>query len=216
MSPPVMYSLDKLIIHHPQRLRMIQYIKQMEQSFLSLVQATLGSEAAQIEKRKFDAHKEECAWYRCKQADTKNWGGFSKPEEPLSDQQIHSLKTQLLQAKQGDSLTVHHPYYRKLLHDFTEHHGGKLKGYINHDMDYHHDSTLIVHSYCKEATPAALIRWHEDYGMSGQHMGSYAICDHCDEHIHNDHMNSRGSLGWRKTRGKNALKVVIPIPCATK
>lgn len=168
--------------------------------FLDLVKA-ICPDMYENEQFKMDIFRDELASYRAK-----DW---SEPECPLTQDELDELKAKILECKPGDKIEVHHKAYRDMLKAHLREHGGSCISVRDREYEHHPDNDLLVHAGCNCATPAALARWHGDYGFTGSYMGSYFLCRHCDEHVHSDHEGEKGSLGYKRVRGKNCLAVLL-------
>lgn len=160
-------------------------------SYLSLVKDTAPN-LYDIEKHKMNIFKEELLYNR-----------YKKPTEPP----ISSFEI-IDSAKEGDCIEAHYKENRDKIKKYLDDHGGQGKSVICENYDYHHDSNLLIHSWCKRANQEALVNWYSDIGDMGTYMGATFLCHHCGETVHSDYEDDTGFLGYTKRKGKNGIKII--------
>ena len=140
----------------------------------------------------------------------KQYDGYTKPHNILSDNDLHLLKLKIYTSKYGDIIECHHPFYRKMLREYASSVNCLLESKVVNSLRKDEDSTLLYHYACKKCSPVSHIDWYPDYSMSGQIYQMQANCPHCDDKILSDYKDDKDGddFGYKYVRGKNALCVI--------
>ena len=134
--------------------------------------------------------------------------GFLKPREIIN---LNNILSQIdaLNEGQNITLTIHHPYHRKKIHEYCEKMGVNHKTKTDTSLELHDDSTLIYHFACKKCIPATTINWYDDLDLNGDYYQSQTICVHCDEHLLSNYEDDsdNDNFGYTKIHGHNTMVI---------
>lgn len=170
---------------------------------------------SEIVNNTFKSMKQIDENYERTKMEHENWEGFSRPRRVVD---IESIKEEIRNMKSGEEkrFEIHHPFYRKKIHEFCEYLGFKHKSSVNRKIDMEDDSTLVKHFNCGRLTPKNEISWYDDLNSWGGYFQSQANCKHCDGKFLSDYFypdvesEKDRKFGYMYLRGKNTITVKAP------